>query len=280
MTFGSLFAGIGGMDLGLERAGMTCEWQVEIDPYARRVLAKHWPSVRRWDDVRTFPPMANAEPNERDESTIGGSIGTGEEKGRVLEPQRCADSWSVDLICGGFPCQDISYAGKGAGLAGERSGLWYEFARVVRVLRPRFVLVENVSALLTRGWIPFSGRWPRTGMTRSGRAFRLRPLVRRISGIGSSSWPTPLQSDWKGPNLSQSGSALCNSVATAVAYATPSARDWRDGRASEATHAKNSRPLNEQIVAMEASGDTTQPTSLNPAWVEWLQGFPPGWTEV
>ena len=55
MTFGSLFAGIGGMDLGLERAGMTCSWQVEIDPYAQRVLAKHWPNVRRHDDVNTFP---------------------------------------------------------------------------------------------------------------------------------------------------------------------------------------------------------------------------------
>lgn len=118
MTFGSLFAGIGGFDLGLERAGMTCSWQVEIDPYARRVLEKHWPDVRRWDDVRTFPP--------------GGD-------------------WGVDLICGGFPCQDISFAGKGVGLAGERSGLWYEFAKVVCRIRPRYVLMENVTALLVRG---------------------------------------------------------------------------------------------------------------------------------
>ena len=120
LTFGSLFAGIGGMDLGLERAGMECRWQVEIDPYATRVLARHWPDVRRHDDVRTFPP---------DDGT----------------------DWQVDLIAGGFPCQDISYAGKGAGLSGERSGLWFEFARVVRTLRPRFLIVENVPALLTRG---------------------------------------------------------------------------------------------------------------------------------
>ncbi len=125
MTFGSLFAGIGGMDLGLERAGMTCKWQVETDPYCRRVLAKHWPDARRWNDVRYF--LA----------------------GKRL--RRTRDEWAVDLVAGGFPCQDISYAGRGAGLAGERSGLWYEFARVVRVLRPRFVIVENVSALLTRG---------------------------------------------------------------------------------------------------------------------------------
>lgn len=120
MTFGSLFAGIGGMDLGLERAGMTCSWQVEIDPFARRILAKHWPAVRRHDDVRTFPPG---------------------------DP----DDWGVDLICGGFPCQDISFAGPGGGLDGARSGLWYEYARVIRVLRPRLVVVENVPALLVRG---------------------------------------------------------------------------------------------------------------------------------
>ncbi len=118
ITFGSLFAGIGGLDLGLERAGMECRWQVEIDDYAQRVLAKHWPDVRRHDDIRTWPQP-------------------GAER--------------VDLICGGFPCQDISYAGQGAGLSGERSGLFYELIRVVREMEPRYVLLENVAALLTRG---------------------------------------------------------------------------------------------------------------------------------
>ena len=118
LTFGELFAGIGGFSLGLERAGMTCKWQVEIDPYATAVLKKHWPEVQKHEDVRTFPPQGD---------------------------------YSVDLICGGFPCQDISVAGKGAGLAGARSGLWYEFARVIGVIRPRYVIVENVAALLTRG---------------------------------------------------------------------------------------------------------------------------------
>jgi len=119
LTFGSLFAGIGGFDLGLERAGMRCEWQVEIDPYARAVLAKHWPDVRRHEDVRTFPPPEG--------------------------------KWGVDVICGGFPCQDISSAGLKVGIAGQRSGLWREFARVIGKLRPRYVVVENVSALLARG---------------------------------------------------------------------------------------------------------------------------------
>jgi DNA (cytosine-5)-methyltransferase 1 len=118
LTFGSLFAGIGGFDLGFERAGMVCKWQVEIDDYATKVLEKHWPQVHRERDIRQC--------------------------GRHnLEP--------VDVICGGFPCQDISYAGLGAGLDGERSGLFFEAIRVVRELRPRIVVLENVAALLTRG---------------------------------------------------------------------------------------------------------------------------------
>jgi DNA (cytosine-5)-methyltransferase 1 len=121
MTFGSLFAGIGGFDLGFERAGLVCKWQVEIDPFCRKVLAKHWPDVPKHDDVRTFP---DGDPKD----------------------------WQVDVICGGFPCQDISFAGAGAGIAkGTRSGLWYEYPRIIRDLRPRFVVVENVPALLVRG---------------------------------------------------------------------------------------------------------------------------------
>ena len=118
ITFGSLFAGIGGFDLGFERAGMTCKWQVEIDNYANRVLAKHWPNVHRERDIRE----CGAHNLER-----------------------------VDVICGGFPCQDISYAGLGAGLDGERSGLFFEAIRVVQELQPRVVVLENVAALLTRG---------------------------------------------------------------------------------------------------------------------------------
>jgi len=118
LTFGSLFAGIGGIDLGLERAGMRCAWQVEIDDYATRVLQKHWPDVPKFRDVR--------------------------ECGAHNLP-------AIDLIAGGFPCQDISEAGYGAGLDGERSGLWFEFARIIRELRPRYALIENVPALLFRG---------------------------------------------------------------------------------------------------------------------------------
>jgi len=115
MRFGSLFAGIGGIDLGLERAGMTCVWQVEIDPVASKILQKHWPTVRRYSDVRTLQASA-------------------------LE--------TVDLICGGFPCQPVSVAGKRQAQNDPR-WLWPEFARVVDGVRPSIVLVENVPGLLT-----------------------------------------------------------------------------------------------------------------------------------
>jgi DNA (cytosine-5)-methyltransferase 1 len=117
MTVGSLFSGIGGIDLGLERAGFRVIWQCESDPFARRVLAKHWPGIPCYQDVRL-----------------------------IDERVECPE-----LLCGGFPCQDVSCAGRRAGIEGERSGLWAEFARVVLLLRPRFVLVENTPGLYVRG---------------------------------------------------------------------------------------------------------------------------------
>jgi DNA (cytosine-5)-methyltransferase 1 len=113
-----LFSGIGGFSLGLERAGMRTVAFCEIDPKCREVLAKHWPGVPVFHDVTKL---------------------------------RGADVGPVDAICGGFPCQDISVAGKGAGIDGDRSGLWREYARIVGELRPRYVIVENVAALLGRG---------------------------------------------------------------------------------------------------------------------------------
>jgi DNA (cytosine-5)-methyltransferase 1 len=116
VRIGSLFAGIGGFDLGLERAGMVCRWQVEIDTTCQGVLARHWPQAQRYGDIC-------------------------EVRGDELE--------SVDLICGGFPCQDVSVAGKRQGLAGERSGLWYEFHRVLAEARPQWAVIENVPGLLS-----------------------------------------------------------------------------------------------------------------------------------
>ncbi len=123
MRVGSLFSGIGGFDLGFERAGMEIVWQCENDPYCQKVLAKHWPNVPCYPDVRGLSAATVAE---------------------------------VDLLCGGFPCQDISNAntaheGGLKGLNGERSGLWSEYERLIRELQPRWVVVENSAALTVRG---------------------------------------------------------------------------------------------------------------------------------
>jgi DNA (cytosine-5)-methyltransferase 1 len=118
-----LFSGIGGFSLGLERTGgFSTVAFCEIEEFPRRVLAKHWPNVPCYRDVR-----------------------------ELTAERLAADGIAVDVICGGFPCQDISTAGKGAGLAGERSGLFYEIARLVGELEPRYVILENVAALLSRG---------------------------------------------------------------------------------------------------------------------------------
>lgn len=118
----SLFSGIGGFDLGLEWAGMTIVGQVEIDDYCNKILEYHWPNVPRWRDIRTT--------NIND----------------IRE--RCG---AIDLVCGGFPCQDISLAGTGLGLKGARSSLWWEMRRIISDLRPTWVLIENVPALRNRG---------------------------------------------------------------------------------------------------------------------------------
>lgn len=121
----SLFSGIGGLEFGLERAGMTVVGQVEINPFCRQVLAKHWPDVPRHDDVRTAVEWWLSEERPR-----------------------------VDVICGGFPCQDISSANvRGRkGLAGDKSGLWTSFRAVVSGLNPRWVIAENSPRW--RSWMP------------------------------------------------------------------------------------------------------------------------------
>ena len=116
LTVGSLFTGIGGLDLGLEAAGMRVLWQCESDAYCREVLAKRWPGVPCYPDARSLP----------------------------------YDVPAVDLVCGGFPCQPVSLAGPQLGTADER-WLWPDFARALRLLRPRYALLENVPGLTVRG---------------------------------------------------------------------------------------------------------------------------------
>ena len=117
-TVGSLFSGAGLGDLGLEWAGFDHKWFCECDDYARKVLKLRYPDKPVYGDIR-------------------------EVNFKRVEP--------VDILAGGFPCQDISLAGKGEGITGEKSGLWKEFARAIGEIRPRYALIENSPALVTRG---------------------------------------------------------------------------------------------------------------------------------
>ena len=147
-----MFTGVGGFDLGLERAGMEITWQVEYDEQCQQVLRRHWPGCELYGDVRE----------------VGGPVPKVRAGIRQQRPDhaRADDSWPpqqrtmdanaeqttlapVDLICGGFPCQDLSVAGNRAGLDGERSGLWHEFRRIIGEVAPRWVLIENVPGLLS-----------------------------------------------------------------------------------------------------------------------------------
>lgn len=119
-----LFSGIGGFSLGLERAGMRTVAFCEIDPEARKVLRKHWPNVPIFEDIKEVKNVA------------------------------------ADVVCGGFPCQDISTAGKQAGLEGERSGLWFEMLRVIGETKPKWAIIENVANLRSNGLVTvLQGLW-------------------------------------------------------------------------------------------------------------------------
>lgn len=167
LTYGSLFTGIGGIDLGLDRAGMECKWQVEIDPKCRLLLSHYWPTVPKYADIH-----------------------------EVTEVEY------VDVIAGGFPCQPISNAGKQKGDKDPR-WLWPEYRRVVDRVRPAYVLVENVPRLLTidRGRLfggiladlaalGYDAEWhclPAAAFGTPQLRWRLF-LVAYTSGIGSSGW--------------------------------------------------------------------------------------------
>ena len=135
-----LFSGIGGLELGLERAGMRVVWQSEIDPYASRVLAKHWPTVPNLGDVTAI-----------DWSTVD----------------------RPDLVCGGFPCQPFTYAGARRRQPDDRRPLWPHIAACLRLVRPQWVLLENVPGILALGF--------RRGCRRPG-----RPRVRARMGVHTS----------------------------------------------------------------------------------------------
>ncbi len=118
MKVGSLFSGVGGIEIGFEKQGFETQWCVEFEPYAKTILKKRFPSAKIYDDITKIDFEAVPK---------------------------------VDILTGGFPCQDISNAGKGVGITGSRSSLWKYYFKAIRILRPRIALIENVAALTKKG---------------------------------------------------------------------------------------------------------------------------------
>ena len=192
----------------------------------------------------------------------------------------------VDLIAGGFPCQDVSTAGKRAGIReGTRSGLWFEFHRIICELRPRFVFVENVPGLLADGMgivladladAGYDAEWEvlSAGKSKFNPGLNLEVAVQK--------WPTPTTRDWKdGPSPSVMNRKTQDKLPAAVyqrQWPTPQTADNRDrGNLSTPAIQRRIKKGKQVMLSMCVSETSGQ---LNPTWVEWLMGFPTGWTDL
>lgn len=209
LSVGSLFSGIGGIDLGLERAGFEIAWQCEKDPFCLQVLEKHWPDVKRYQDVREIDGEA-----ER-----------------------------VDLLCGGFPCQPVSCAGKRKGDQDER-WLWPEFLRVICCLRPKRILAENVPGLFSAD---------------SGRLFG--GILRDLAEIG-------YDAEWQVLSASSFGAPSLRRRLFLVAYPRHTSLEKQRGNAPGSWNAKE--------AAILCKAGTSPDTNSNTLWEQ--QGRA-GWTD-
>ena len=278
MLFGSVFTGIGGLDLGLEQAGHRVAFQCEIDEYRRSILQRHWPNVPRHDDVRTL----TAEP--------------------------------VEMLAGGFPCQDVSQAGRRRGLAGERSGLFFEFARLAGelVVPDGWALIENVPGLLTSNGRRDMGTVLATLAELGFRDLAYRVLDSRFFGVaqrrrrlyilarrasGRRACEVLLEPEGRGRDLAalrEKGTASAATLGQGLAGPLGGAARLRGGRTTDidghgayvsgsvSDGATAALPLTagtrldaavENFVAGEESVRRLTPTE----W-ERLQGFPDGWS--
>jgi DNA (cytosine-5)-methyltransferase 1 len=257
MKIGSLFSGIGGLDLACEQVfDAQTVWQVEREPYCQKVLAARWPDAQRFDDIT----QVSAD---------------------VLQP--------VDVLCGGFPCQDLSIAGKRAGLDGARSGLYSEMMRLVSELRPQFVVFENVPALMKYrervhddlAALGYGSRWQMCQASDVGAPHRRRRVfvlaIRDASGCIVLPRPSE-QHDLFAPAWQVVNPGALWPTATASFFNQK--RDvYRERFAKHKARGFHcGKPLN--IAAIELEPDQDDTKLLNPQWVELLMGFACGWSDA
>lgn len=263
----SLFSGVGGLDLAAEAAGIEIAAMCEIEPFCRTILNKRWPGVSVIEDVRTI----------RGEDYAG----------------------AIDIVFGGFPCQDLSCAGRQKGLEGDRSGLWFEMFRVIRELRPAWVLAENV-----RGAVELALDTVRDNLEAVGyevRAFvvpasafgaphrrerifivgarrnvanackkRLQGYEPRVPAEPAESQRSGLEKLWPTPTVNGNNNRAGLSAKSGDGLAT-AVKMWPTPR----------RQSNTGVSEHGEGGPDLQSVAggqLNPDWVEQLMGFPEGWT--
>ncbi len=271
MRLGSLFSGAGGLDLAVEaHTGAETVWQCEQDPDASKVLAARF-----------------GVPNLGDITTVDWT---------EVEP--------VDVLCGGFPCQDISNAGKRAGITGARSGLWSFYADAVRVLRPRYVYVENVGALVVRGLgtvlgdlaaLGYDASWGCVRASDAGaphRRERVFIVATDTDGAGRQGRGRPVES----PRELAAATGHLSADAGVKLLPTPTVGDSRNSRQSTAPNPRDPYDTLSDVAYKASWGDyaaaiarwepiidrpAPEPVDgkgrLSPIFVEWLMGWPAGW---
>ena len=282
MKIGSCFSGVGAMDLGVSEffgADTSTAWFIERESYPRKVLARHFPGVPCYEDITAIDPAD-------------------------LEP--------VGIMVGGPPCTDLSVAGKGAGLHGEKSRLFFDMVNIAKVLQPRYVMIENSPVLLDkwRGTVEgafedagYGVTWARLSAAHVGaphlrwRCFLLAELGGTHKGVcfppalpRLDRWPTPAASSFNdnedvGEYMARrervkesagNGNGFGVQLPIAVRRATPAARDHKDSGHEVSQQARNAPALTCEAVM----GTDDKAQRLSPAWCETLQGLPVNWTEL